>query len=197
VKARVPDARPKNLSRELLSLARLLMGYSCLVKAGVAAMKEWVQKWYEAAGKALSVFGWAAVWAGFLDCYEHVASPAGQGVLDSIYAAALAAPLPPAASRYKEPWHRHLVALVYALGKRQPAGQSFFLAVREAARLLGVDKATAARQLLLLAQHRVLVLISKGRRSTGMASEYRLAGGGGALLTACSGSWAGLNGRRS
>src|SRR5262249_23138262 len=132
--------------------------------------------WYDAAGAALSGFDWAVVWAKFLDAYEHVATPAGRGLLDGIYSAALVAPLPSEACRYTEPWQRHLVALVHALGARLPAGQSFFLAVREAARLLGVSKATAARQLLLLAQHRVLVLVSKGRRSTGMASEYRWIG---------------------
>jgi hypothetical protein len=167
----VPDQPPKDLERDLLGLARLLLGHL----RNVADMKVWVRRWYDEAGEALATFGWRKVWATFLDVFEHAKTPAGAGKLDAIYAASLAAPLPAEAARCTKPEQQRLLALCHALDK-EAQGDIFFLDCRAAAPLIGVCRMTVWRYLMRFVQDGLLVLVRKGTRKSGLANEYRWVG---------------------
>jgi len=171
----VPDAPPKDLWREMLSFARLLMGHARDLQGGVASMQIWVRRWFNAAGDALASFGWEKVWATFLDVYEHVLAPAGAGKLDYFYAQSLAAPFPAEAALYKTLEQRRLLALCHALAKQTRQG-TFFLDCRSAALRIGRSKSSIHSYLKGFMADGVLTLVCKGTRASAHASDYRWVG---------------------
>src|SRR5690349_14198984 len=96
--------------------------------------------------------------------WGKVRFPQGSEPMALMFAAAIEADTPAEAEQYEQKKLRLMVALCREL-QRAAGSASFFLSARTAARLLGIDPATAARWLRGLRHDGILHLAEAGKRA--------------------------------
>ncbi|MCE9545762.1 MAG: bifunctional DNA primase/polymerase [Planctomycetia bacterium] len=169
---RTLPSRPGQRHRLLFELARELKALPAWNDAPLAALKPIVRQWHGLALPMLGTKPFEESWLDFAEGWQRVKYPKGQEPIAMALKLADAAELPEAALEYEQVELRRLVALCRVL-QRKSGDHPFFLACRTAAGLLGVNHATAARWLKLLAIDGIVSEVEKGSRSTRRASRFR------------------------
>jgi hypothetical protein len=155
----------------LFELARRLKAIPHLAGADAAELKPLVRRWHQQALRFIRTKPFEESWLDFADTWDRVRFPAGVGPLETLWAQALAGPLPESALDYDQDGVRRLVALCEQLQRHAGRG-TFFLACRTAGQLAGVNHKTAWRWLRLLEIDKVLRRVSTGSKATHRANEY-------------------------
>ncbi len=175
IRLAVPDA-PGPLNRLVFGLARALKAVPELADAPGDAAEEYVRQWHRLSTEA------GIIDASFDDCriaflqrWNKVRFPLGEGPMNIILEKAQAAALPKCGERYDSEPLRLLVRLCRAL-QQEAKDSPFFLSCATAGRVLGVDSATASRYLWLLRRDGVLEEVEKGEIRTRRASRFRYRG---------------------
>jgi hypothetical protein len=157
------------LARELRALPEMAEADPRTMRPIRPILKQWRQRALPYI-KATTAF--EETWLDFVEGWGKVKYPKGQGPLDLAFQRAIAADVPAVAGRYEQPPLRLLVALARELQRVDPSAP-FYLACREAGRLLGVSHVHVSRWLRVLTIDGVLELVSIGTQTSGKASRYR------------------------
>lgn len=172
IQATVPTATGK---RHLLvfRLARRLKGIPAYRNLPGTAFHRVVQEWHKLSLPAIATKDFADTWTDFLQGWERVTQPDGEGELDRLYERALKAKPPPElVERYGEGSKAVRLALLCRELQERASDEPFFLDCRNAGRLLGTDHSSAAALLRLLGIERVIQLVTRGEFGRA-ASTYR------------------------
>jgi hypothetical protein len=117
-----------------------------------------------------------AYWLEFLEAYDDVKCPLGQGVLERTWQAALTCHPPTEAQRFKDPRNRLLVAWCREL-QRVAGDGPFFLACRTVAAKLGLGSSHGGSAYLRrMEREGILAVVEKGGPATNRATRYRYNG---------------------
>jgi len=158
-------------NNQVFDLARALKATE-LADVDSRGLRSIVREWHRRALPVIGTKPFEETWINFLRAWPRVKHPKGTGPMAQIFARAVKATIPQVAERYEQPQLRLLVSLCREL--QRAAGDSpFFLAVRTAGRLLGVDTSTAWRWLFLLEQDGILMVEVRGDQRTRKATRYR------------------------
>ena len=156
----------------LFKLARELKAIPGLADAHVKSLKPYVKRWHTAALHVIKTKEFEESWFDFAEGWSKVKYPAGKGPLDMIFATVTDENLPEPAAHYENKKVRLLVGLCRELQRAAGAGE-FYLSVRTAGGLLGIDHATAARWFRGLVIDGILSIAKVGSRSARRATRYR------------------------
>ena len=131
-------------------------------------------RWYQAAKRFLRPeVSRDEYWFEFLEGYDNVKYPLGEGVLKAAWEAARKSPLPTAATQFENPEVRFLVALCRELQRASGSGP-FYLSCRMVQTLLRHDShSTAAFWLRGLVRCKIVKLVEQGGPKTMKATRYR------------------------
>lgn len=154
----------------VFNLARRLKAVPSLADAPAAELREIVQDWHRRALPVIGTKPFDATWAEFVYAWPRVRFPAGQDPLTEILARADEADLPPCARAYDSSETHRLIKLCREL-QRSTGDAPFFLSCRTAGRLLDMDHQTAWRRLNMLAEDKLLEVVTPG--TTHRATRYR------------------------
>jgi hypothetical protein len=151
---------------------------SILPDAEPAKLRVIVQEWYRRALPVIGTKEFVETWADFIQAWEKVRVPAGEGAVEMAFKLAVADPPPPIAVKLYGEGRPPIVLLATLCRELQRiAGDGeFFLDCRWAGRLIEVDHTTAWRYLKVLCADGVLAAGAKGSRTTGKASQFRFVG---------------------
>ena len=109
----------------------------------------------------------------FEDTFPKVKTPHGANPLAEAIRRADANPMPPQSARYTSPKLKRLVAVCYQLQLLQ-GNSAFFLAVRDAARILGTTDLNRANAMLAgLVRDGILTEVEKGIPGGKLATRFR------------------------
>lgn len=169
---RTLPAEPGQYSRKIFDLARELRGIRALRGLDANDLESEVAKWYRLAAEIIEKDDLTTVFVDFRAAWNRVKHPVGDGPLDNIFADSQRAGPPVGCERFAD-GVRALAAFCREL-QRRAGDNPFFLAGREAARLLNIHHVTAAKWLKHLENHKIIAVVTKGGRSR--ASEYRYIG---------------------
>jgi hypothetical protein len=158
-------------NRQVFQLARHLKSIPALADANPLDLEPFVREWHRRALPFIGTKPFEETWIDFLRGWPRVKFPKGSEPMALIFAKALEADVPKVAERYDRPELRLLVSLCREL-QRAAGDGPFYLAVRTAGRLLGVDHTTAWRWLWLLEQEGILKVVIRGDQS-GTATRFR------------------------
>jgi len=114
-----------------------------------------------------------AYWLEFLEAYDDVAFPLGQGVLERTWEIAATREPPKVAQQFKDPRNRLLVAWCREL-QRVAGDGPFFLACRTFAAKLGLGSShRGSAYLHRLVREGILAEVEKGGPTTNRATRFR------------------------
>jgi len=157
--------------RCLFNLARELKGIDTLAVATLAELKPIVVEWHKQAVGHIQTKPFEESWIDFADAWCRVRYAKGEEPMTMIFEQAIR-DIPKVAEQYEQVKVRQLAALCKAL-QREAGDKPFFLASREAGRLLGVQPMQAWRWLKLLSMDGIVELVRSGSQREHRASEYR------------------------
>jgi hypothetical protein len=162
-------------NRRLFDLARRLK--ALVPGATMADLRPIIVEWHRKALPIIATKPFIDSWGDFIVAWERVKYPAGKNPVDAAYARAMTA-APPANA--VELYGRSAIVLLAALCRelQRIAGTDdfFFLDVRTAGRLVGVDHSTAWRWLKVLCADGILKAGDIGRKATHKASRFSYLG---------------------
>ena len=174
VEKAIRESLPTGVGRrnnQVFDLARALKA-TTLADSDPRHLQSVVREWHRRALPFIGTKPFEESWINFLRAWPRVKFPKGTGPMAQIFAIAVAATLPEVAERYEQQQLKLLVSLCREL-QRAAGDGPFFLSVRTAARLLGVDNSTAWRWLFLLEQDGILKVEARGDQKTWKATRYR------------------------
>jgi hypothetical protein len=163
---------PGNRNKQVFELARALKAIPSLADAPADDLKEYVQHWHKLAKPIIRTQPFEETWIDFLRGWPKVKFPKGAEPMVQIFERAVSEQIPKVAEQYEEERIRLLVSLCREL-QRAAGDGPFYLSVRTAGRLLGVDHTTASRWLFLLKHDGVLREVSRGSQKSRKASRYQ------------------------
>ncbi len=172
INATLPTATGQR-NRCIFRFARYLKSIQGLGNANASILRQFVEQWHQRALPIIGTKPFIDSWADFLQAWERIRVPAGQGVIDMAFQRAVASQQTEYATNlYGEGPIALLVVLCREL--QQIAGDGeFFLDCRTAGRLIGVDHTTAWRYLAVLCADGVLKPGRKGSKASQKASRFR------------------------
>jgi len=156
----------------LFEFARELKALPELADASADDLECYVRRWHDRA-KPFLRWSFEETWLDFLESWDKVKYPKGEGPVDMAFQQVLATELPEAAARYETPEMKQLVGLCRELQRAAGPDNQFFLACRTGERLLGVSHKTVSSWLRLLCRHEILKLEERGSAGTRKAHRYR------------------------
>jgi len=165
-------ARAGRRNRQVFELARALKAIPWLADADPRDLEVVVREWHRQALPFIGTKPFEETWIDFLRGWPRIKYPKGSEPMAKVFAQALEANPPAVAERYEQPQLKLLVSLCREL-QRGAGDGPFYLSVRTAAGLLGVDISTASRWLFVLSQDRILDIVSRGNQRERKASRYR------------------------
>jgi hypothetical protein len=175
VETAVRESLPLGVGRRNLmvfELARALKAIPALARTDPRDLETVVRDWHQRALPFIGTKPFEETWIDFLRAWPRVKYPKGTEPMAKVFAQALDAHPPAVAERYEQPRLRLLVSLCREL-QRGAGDGPFYLSVRTAAGLLGVDISTASRWLFLLLQDGILDIVSRGDQRERKASRFR------------------------
>lgn len=174
--ATLPDG-PGKRHRQVFRLARGLRGIVGTTDIDPLSFRPVVQEWHRRAIPYITTLDFAETWIDFLRGWPRVRCPLGINYMPNVLERAKRAAPVPLAAEYESDGLRLLAALCREL--QQDSGDGpFYIANREAARLLGVPTMQANRWLFLLVAEGILSVVTKGGTADGVrkATRYRFNG---------------------
>ena len=168
IRLTLPDG-PGQRYRRIFAFARGLKALP--VGKSAAELEPHLRQWFSKALPFIRTKDYDETRADFLVAWSNVKYPMGAGKLDAIVARARSAPLPKMAERYTSQELRLLVAVCREL-QREAGEGPFYLSVRVAGGLMGLDRTTAWRRLLLLQDDDVIVEVEKGTKQRATRWRY-------------------------
>ncbi len=158
--------------RLLFDLARELKAIPGLADAPGTALRKVIKVWHKRALPYIQTKAFEETWFDFLESWDKVKYPKGEGPMAEAMAKAVKAELPNVAQQYEQNELRLLVALCRELQRGCGEGP-FFLSTRTAGSLLDVNHTTASRWLKGLCHDGILRLVERGSQETRKASRFR------------------------
>lgn len=159
-------------NRMVFELARALKAIPVLAHADPRALEPLVREWHQRALPFIGTKPFEETWIDFLRAWPRVKYPKGTEPMAQAFARAVNMSPPAVAERYEQPKLKLLVSLCREL--QGGAGEGpFYLSVRTAAGLVGVDISTASRWLFGLEQDRILEIVTRGNQRERKASRFR------------------------
>lgn len=162
-------------NRCIFNFARALKAIPALRDAEPRTLKKYVRRWFEAARPCIVTKDFLVTYADFVTAWERVRFALGDGPMDDVLERAEATDPPACAAEYEEPKAKLLVSVCREL-QRGSGDCPFFLSVRKAGELVGIDPTTASRWFKAFVADRVLRLEEKGAKGGGKASRFRYIG---------------------
>ena len=156
----------------LFEFARELKAMPDLADAPADDLKSYARRWHEKA-KPFLRWSFEETWLDFIESWDKVKYPKGEGPVDMAYQTVLEMELPEAAMQYETVEMRQLVSLCRELQRAAGPDNQFFLAARTGERLLGVSYKTVASWLRLLRRDGILKLVEPGNAGARKAHRYR------------------------
>lgn len=161
-----------NRHRCIFQLARTLKGLPQYADSPAEDLREIVRAWHAKAVENLGTKDFDSSWWDFIESWDQVLYPIGDGTVDRAIKQAAAEPVPAVADRYESEAVRRLVAVCRQL-QIMAGDKPFFLSSRSVAKLCKSTAPTAALRLRGLCRDKVLKLVEQGKLEGRKASEYR------------------------
>lgn len=170
IAATLPTATGKR-NESILKFARKLKWHPELADVPIRDLKPIVRLWWQSALIVIGTKAFAETWADFVRAYRNAKFPPDMEMTPMLMLARQAE-CPPEALDYDSDDFRLLVSLCREL-QRACGPRPFFLSVRTAGSLLGIDPSTASRWLECLVADGILRVVEKGNQTTRKATRFR------------------------
>lgn len=156
--------------RCLFTFGRWLKAISAIAEVGPVDLREVVKMWHQRARPVIPTKTFDDVWCDFLDGWPRIKWPRGSGPMSQILTRADSSELPTVAGRYDCCGTQRLIKLCREL--QYTAGDGpFFLSVRTAGELVGLDRNSAWRRLRMLEADGIIRTVEAGTKTK--ATRYR------------------------
>jgi hypothetical protein len=171
----IERTRPTGIDQRnalVFDFCRELKALPAYADAPAQELKPIVRRWWESALPVITTKSFDVTWADFVHGWKRVRFPKGQATMPMMLAQARQTEYPSEAMEYDNESFRLLVSLCRVM-QRACGAQPFFLSVRTAGNLLGVDPSTASRWLECLEADGIIRCVEKGSQLTRRASRFR------------------------
>jgi hypothetical protein len=171
--ATLPTAQGQR-RRCIFQFARHLKAIPSLATADFQTLRPLLREWHKRALPVIGTKPFVESWADFVQAWDRVRFPIGQGpIAEAFQRATTSKPPAKAVDLYSDEPRIQLLAALCCELQRIVGDGDFYLDVRSAGRLIGIHHTTAWRWLKVLCADGLLAAGAKGSKATGKASRYR------------------------
>jgi Bifunctional DNA primase/polymerase, N-terminal len=161
--------------RCIFRLARELKGIESLSIASIGDLRHIVKEWHERALPVIGTKPFLETWADFVQAWNNVRVPAGQGAIEIALERAMASVPPQRVVELYTENENEIILLVKVCRELQliAGDKEFFLDCRTAGKMIGAHPTTAWRYLEVLVADGILMRGDKGSFEKRRASRFR------------------------
>jgi hypothetical protein len=154
---------PGTRHRQVFKFARALKAVPGYADQPFLVLRPIVKQWHAAALSVINSKDFDETWMDFVNAWKRVQYALGESPMDQLLERVQHMPPPPEAANYDTPAMKLLVALCAEL-QRQHGQEPFYLDVRTAGRLIGLDHNAAHRRMKMLKSEGLLLEVETGRQ---------------------------------